>query len=96
MLKKRLEEIDDKTIVDDDPRIRKRQPSMRFCSAKEPSFEGPPLRRRAGRFKFKDKLTTSLKRSQCNSLSTRIAPASQNQTGDSGTETSMHKSQYEP
>ena len=66
---------------------------MRFFSSKEPSFEGPPLKRRAGRFRFKDKLTTPLKRSQRNSLSTRIAPASQNnQTGDSGTETSMHKS----
>jgi len=43
---------DHKTIIDVDPRIRKRRPIVK--SDAKPPHEGPPLRRRPGHFLFKD------------------------------------------
>ena len=44
------------TIIDEDPRIRLRRPLLNPDAA--PAHIGPPLQRRAGHFKIKDKVTT--------------------------------------
>ena len=44
------------TIIDEDPRIRLRQPKLNLDAG--PAHLGPPLQRRSGHFKFKDKILT--------------------------------------
>ena len=51
---------ENKTIIDNDPRIRKRRPTV--TDNNKLPFEGPPLQKKAGHFKFKDKYETPLKK----------------------------------
>lgn len=95
------------TIIDDDPRIRARQPSMRKSQSQEASYEGPPLRRCAGRFRFKDRMVTPLKTNNSKSSQNvqrysasqhnqRLVSSSQHPTSTAGqdvaSETSMVRS----
>ena len=46
-----------KIIIDDEPRIRRKRPTIRSNAV--PSYEGPPLQRKSGRFTFKDRIFES-------------------------------------